>query len=113
MMLVFQFSAKFAFCFCFQCRFVIKYRHCDGQLKVKFTDDQVVSEFFSSLKLRQHDKLKITCPWFFVLFVISRMYFVVSSVQNRTCSGREKTREAYESTHATYGFKITDCLPRV
>ena len=33
----------------FQCRFVIKYRHCTGELKVKITDDTVVST--NNLKL--------------------------------------------------------------
>ena len=27
----------------FQCRFVTKYRHCDGKLCVKVTDDKAVS----------------------------------------------------------------------
>lgn len=34
---------KFIFLLFFQFRFVVKYRHCDGKLVLKGTDDQVVS----------------------------------------------------------------------
>lgn len=30
------------FLFSFQCRFTLKYRHCDGKLVVKLTDDHMV-----------------------------------------------------------------------
>ena len=34
----------------FQCRFVTKYRHCDGKLEVKITDDSVVGKLKTFIK---------------------------------------------------------------
>ena len=54
--------------FLLQCRFVIKYRHCDGKLSVKMTDDHVVCKKMNDPGL--WGLLGTSSAWIFRLSVI-------------------------------------------
>lgn len=77
---------------------MLKYRHCDGNLCIKVTDNAVVSSVSQPVGSQTHVLFLSYNLW--VFFLLS-----VFAVQDRSGTGRKKNREAARKADETDGVQ--------